>query len=68
MHRMKGSLEGEAGMCFDTALSISLKIPEDPSGEDRITVGNMRDQVINLLREAAALYGRVNHIALFHRD
>lgn len=59
MYRMKGAFDGEAGMCFDTGLSISLKIPEEPSGENRITVGNMRDQVINLLREAAALYGRV---------
>ena len=61
MYRMKGAFDGEAGMCFDTGLSISLKIPDETSGENRITVGNMRDQVINLLqRSSSTVWKREN--------
>ena len=47
-------------MVFDSALAISLEIPDDASGEDDITVGNMREQVVNLLKEAAVLFVRVD--------
>lgn len=59
MYRLKGSLEGEAAMCFDMALDVGLRVPEDPLGEDAIVVGNMREQTVNLLREAAVLYVKV---------
>ena len=60
MYRQIGLSEGEAGMVFDSALAISLEIPDDASGEDDITVGNMREQVVNLLKEAAVLFVRVD--------
>ena len=65
MYRQIGLSEGEAGMVFDSALAISLEIPDDASGEDDITIGNMREQVVNLLKEAAVLFVRVNfsHVA-----
>ena len=59
MYRMKQSADGEAGMVFDQALVNSLKIPIDSSGEDRLAVENLMEQVVNQLREAAALYTRV---------
>ena len=60
MYRQIGLSEGEAGMVFDSALAISLEIPDDASGEDDITVGNMREQVVNLLKEAAVVFVRVD--------
>lgn len=59
VYRMTGEGEGIAELHFKEALSISLSIPDDPSGDENVTICNMRDKVAGLLRDAASNYRQV---------
>ncbi|GMH32446.1 hypothetical protein BSKO_00280 [Bryopsis sp. KO-2023] len=56
VYLITGNSEGTAEMKFKEALSISLSIPDDPSGEENVAISNLRDKVAALLREASASY------------
>lgn len=53
---MTGNGEGMAELRFKEALSMSLSIPDDSSAEENVAIGNKRDRVAYLLREAGSNY------------
>lgn len=59
IYRMAGDNEGMAELRFKEALSMSLSIPDDSSAEENVAIGNKRDRVASLLREAASSYKMV---------